>query len=246
MTPCVHRYSAGLGSDLRVNVTDLVTLATDALRYHGETASSTGSAGEHDHPLHCSDPAAALPRAFGIGLGLLSMQLDLVDGLLEQARKALTGSAEEAQEHLLTMDVLEQRLTAAERQREALHRLLVGLWAALVAANTAAWLEIACYPSLGAQEESALKNDFWLFSATVDALSEASAGVLREEVVITNDAGEEDLLEQALTASGVSSMRLESDGEARRLPPGEVNKRVLHVIKVCVDMALREGSVVQQ
>lgn len=220
-----------------------MSTATKALRHHGESsASNTGA--DPDHLLHCPDPDD-LPRCFGSALGLLSMQMDVVDRLVEHAQRRLEQSAGGgALEQQLVADGVTRSLEKAQHQRETLQSLLVALWAALIAANTPTWLELACYSSLGAQEEAALKDACWLYPATVDAAEEAAEGVLRQEVVL-NAADDNALLEQALTASGVTELRLEADGEVHHLPVGQVNSRVVHVVKVCVGMALADRKVLQ-
>lgn len=247
---------------VRMNVSDLVKLISRALRHHG--ASATVAVPDELHPLRASD-VSVLPRLFGIGLGLLSMQMDLLDSLIVAAAKEREGENDTAaaglslQSGRIALSQLEQqyaqhsqqgRLQQLRRQEESFAALLVDLWGSLIAANTLTWLELSCYPTLGAQEEVAVKTDCWLYGAIVGAVGEAASGNLRGELIPTVQqqaavvpAGKQSLLQQALSSSQVISKRLGSDGDIEDVRGGQENQRVVHIIKVCVNMALGAGSV---
>lgn len=237
-------------------MSDLVKLVARALRHYG--ASATLAVVDEQHHLHAPD-ASALPRLFGMGLGLLSMQMDLLDTLLVATTAAAAdntdGGGESGTALRTPLSLMEQqhaqqsqqvRLAQLRKQEESFAALLVDLWGSLIAANLATWLELSCYPTLGAQEEQAFRTDCWLFAAVASALGEASSGNLRGELIPTAQGNEgESLLQMALTSSQITSKRLGADGEVENTPGGNVNQRVVHIIKVCVNMALHEGALMQ-
>jgi hypothetical protein len=244
-------FSIDLSADARANVSDLVKIITGALRYHGEST-STGPVASAEHPLYVPD-TSALIRCFGIGLGLLSMQMDLVDGLIAESTSANAARESASLVGQFASSSAQSKLAELKDQQARLAAMQVELWAALIAANTSAWLELACSQSIGAVEEAAVRTDCWLFEGVVNALEDLQTGGLRQEMVALNvpvahgAAGTSaSLLDRAVAASGVAAMRLDADGECRNLPAGDTNSRAVHIIKVCVSMALNDGPQAMQ
>ena len=213
-------------------MSELIKLTTRALTHHGavsigglETAEGELSA----HPFTAPDPIS-LVRCFGVSLGLLSMQMDLLDALLSEASVSSEGEMESS-------DVSDHR-NELRRQLASFDDLLTQLWGALIAANTGAWLELSCYPSLGVQEEAVLTNECWLHAAVRQAVGDAASGNLREELIPADTAGSTGLLQRALENSRVAQKKLGVDGEVEELSSGQVNQRLVHIVKMCVDLAL--------
>lgn len=218
-------------------------LVTDALRYYGETTSSE-TAPDLEHALAVDDPSS-LVRAFGMGLGLLSMQLSMLDDL-EKETPDCAVATESVDGDIAAKTARETAATLAA-QREKLSSLVTGLWSAAIAANKQTWLELACYPSLGAREEARIKTDCLLYQMVANAVSEVSAGQVREELVPSGGAtAESDLLTKAMASSGVCDQHLSANGTAQQLPEGQTNSRVEHLLKVCVGSAMRNGEVPAQ
>ena len=242
-----------------MGVSELVILIAQALHYHGKAKLSglshdeIGDENEGD-PLRASDPTE-LPRCFGAGLGLLSMQLDLLD-TLQLNLTAQTAAADATLDSdggnvsaplapTSSVAVLEQQMAAKnirERQEklraqsEALNEQVLAMWSAIISANTSAWAELSSYCTLGVAEEEVLKRECWLFGALKQALAEVAGGNLRCELLPSDCSSS--LLDAAIAQSGVGSYRLSADGSAIQAT-GAPNNRVPHVIKVCVSLALR-------
>ena len=213
-------------------MSELIKLTTRALTHHGavsigglETAEGELSA----HPFTAPDPLS-LVRCFGVSLGLLSMQMDLLDALLSEASASAEGEMENS-------DISDHR-NELRRQLASFDDLLTQLWGALIAANAGAWLELSCYPSLGVQEEAVLTNECWLYAAVRQSVGDAASGNLREELIPADTAGSTGLLQRALENSRVAQKKLGVDGEVEELSSGQVNQRLVHIVKMCVDMAL--------
>lgn len=217
-------------------VSELIKITTRALSHHG--AASIGQLGAFEdelsaHPFTAPDPTS-LVRCFGVSLSLLSMQMDLLDALLSEATTPAEAEVEGS-------DASGHR-NELRRQLASFDDMLTQLWAALIAANTGAWLELSCYPNLGAQEEAVLTSECWLYAAVRQAVGEAANGNLREELIPSDTAGATGLLQRALHTSLVASKKLGIDGEVAELPSGQVNQRLVHIVKLCVDMALTGQS----
>lgn len=215
-------------------VSELVKIVTHALRFHGAASVSAPAEAEalSGHRLFTSDPSQ-LVRCFGVALSLLSMQMDLLDALLKEVEETAPQSEEFGQQSR------SERREELGRQMAALDGMSTQLWGALISANTAAWLELACVPALGAREEEVLRAECWLHEAVLSAARDAASGNLREELVPTGSSEKTDaLLHKALEASGITHKRLNGEGEAEDLPEGQSNQRIVHIVKICVGMAL--------
>lgn len=226
---------------MRVPVSELVKVITRALRYYGTTAFHDPS-----HPLSAATTTAqgaedSLPRCFSVALSLLSMQMDLLDTLLQGLSSGASGPD-------VNQDVSEQR-TEFLRQKASFADQLTELWAALLVANGELWLRLSAFPDLGAEQEEAMRSECWLFAAVASAVSDAAGGLLREELIPAEEErgnGGRALLQSALDASGLCGKQLGADGEIEELAAGKVNQRLVHVIKVCVGMALCGNQAEQQ
>lgn len=213
-------------------MSELIKLTTRALVHHGAVSIEGPGAAGGDlsaHPFTAPDPIS-LVRCFGVALGLLSMQMDLLDALLSEASASAEGEMESS-------DASDHR-NELRRQLASFDDLLTQLWGALIAANTGAWLELSCYPTLGVQEEAVLTNECWLYAAVRQAVGDAASGNLREELIPADTAGSAGLLQRALENSLVAHKKLGLDGEVEEISSGQVNQRLVHIVKVCVGMAL--------
>jgi len=258
--------NVGLHPDARANVSDLIKTVIAALRYNGQCSVNI-TRSDSDHPMHPSDPAS-LAKCFGVGLSLLSMQLDVLDGLSSAAEDAGMRTAGAEQTHatanseldreLSSNSTQQQRTADLERQRHALSALITELWAALISANLAVWMDLSCNSSLGSVEENTMKTECWLYENLSMALSEAQSNNLRSELIVTNNPSqsqsvegvsrlsEKSLLDKAIDSSGIATQQLDPvSGEIRTLPTGQVNARVVHVVKACVELAASEGRIMQ-
>jgi hypothetical protein len=181
-------------------------------------------------------------RCFGVCLGLLSMQLDMLDAFakLAGARAASTYASYATSTSTSTStsggDSNEAALEAAAREREelmfqgrSLSELLTLLWAALIRANAVTWLEVALRPSLGGAEEEMIRAEGLLFQAVAQAAPEVWGGRMRKELVPGSErlshtstspssplspssSAASDLLLDAITASGVTECTLDEQG----------------------------------
>lgn len=214
---------------MRVPVSELIKIITRALAFHGVASGEEQSS----HAYAAADPAD-LVRCFGMALGLLSMQMDLLDSLLGEVQASPAHPSEQ-----FGQPSQAERQGELRRQLASFDDMVTQLWGALIAANTAAWLELACYPALGSQEEQVLRSECWLHAAVASAVGDAASGNLREEL-IPSDTSEKTgaLLSKALQVSGLASKRLSNDGEVEEVPHGQSNQRLVHIIKICVGMAL--------
>lgn len=227
--------SLGLDREVRVPVSELVKIVTRALAFHGaaSVAAPVDMEGVSTHALFTSVPSQ-LVRCFGVALSLLSMQMDLLDALLKEVDETAPQSEE------FGLQSRGERQDELRRQMAALDGMATQLWGALIAANTAAWLELACYPALGAQEEEeVLRVECWLHDAVLCAVRDSTSGNLREELIPADSSEQTDaLLHKALEAAGIAHKRLNSEGEVESLPEGQTNQRIIHIVKICVGMAL--------
>lgn len=213
-------------------MSELIKITTRALTHHGAVSTGGFDSAEMDlsaHPFTAPEPVS-LVRCFGVSLSLLSMQMDLLDALLSEATSASEGEAEGS-------DASGHR-NELRRQLASFDDLLTQLWGALIAANTGAWLELSCYANLGAQEEAILTQECWLHAAVRQAVGDAASGNLREELIPSDTAGSAGLLQRALENSRVAHKKLGADGEVEEIAAGQVNQRLVHIVKMCVDMAL--------
>ena len=247
---CINVCFSAIGSrDMRINVTDMVEVVTHALQYQGETTSTTDLP-DPQHALYAPNPSE-LVRAFGLALNLLSMQLDLIDGLLAEttAQEAASSSSDvstSAMGRQYAEETHREKLSKLQKQQTKLSALIANLWGAVIKANKLTWLRLACYPTLGALEENTMKEECWLYHAIRIAINEVQAGNLREELLPytegENNQKESTLLEKAITASEISLFTLTSEGEISTLPTNQTNNRIIHVIKVCINTAEQEES----
>lgn len=227
-------FSLGLDREIRVPVSELVKVVTRALGFHGaaSVAAPVDAADISEHSLFAADPSQ-LVRCFGVALSLLSMQMDMLDALLKEVDETAPQSEE------FGLQSRAERHDELRRQMAALDTMATQLWGALISANSAAWLELACYPALGAQEEEVLRGECWLHDAVLSAARDSASGNLREELIPSDSTDQTDtLLQRALEASGITHKRLNSEGEAEGLPEGQSNQRIVHIVKICVGMAL--------
>lgn len=226
--------SLGLDREVRVPVSELVKIVTRALAFHGaaSVASPVDTEALSAHAFFTSDPSQ-LVRCFGVALSLLSMQMDLLDALLKEVDETAPQGEE------FGLQTRAERQDELRRQMAALDGMATQLWGALISANTAAWLELACYPALGAQEEEVLRGECWLHDAVLSAMRDSTSGNLREELIPADSSEQTDaLLHKALEASGIIYRRLNCEGEVESLPEGQNNQRIMHIVKICVGMAL--------
>ena len=216
-----------------MNVADLVRIVTHALFQHGAAEGLDNDS---------ADPSKLI-RCFGIGLGLLSMQMDVLKALIAAEQREVTElpSVSGLASQFLEQGRIDRELNL-QKQGETFSALLVELWAALISANTPVWLELSQHPALGAQEEEVMKSDCWLFEALQNAVNEVRSGELRSELLPSadNTASDDTLLQQVLAASGVTSKQLNEEGEIVNVPKHQRNHRVEHVVKLCMGLVFRE------
>ena len=218
-------FSLDFDREARLPVSDIIRTITRALQYQGSAAVRDPS-----HAL-AAEATSDLVRCFGVALSLLSMQMDMLDALLRETETEAEDEAEETGAN--------GQRNELQKQQRAFSAMLTELWAALIAANTSVWLELCCYSDLGVQEEMVLRNECWLYAAVASAIDEAAASNLREELIpIDTGDSSNTLLQKALSASGLCTKRLGSDGDIEELPSGQSNQRLIHIIKVCVGIAL--------
>lgn len=173
-----------------------------------------------------------LVRCFFIGVSLLSMEYDVAD--LMNSNKSGLVSAALHQDRAVAVQV-------------TLDRLLVKLWATLIRAQSSTWLDLSQRASLGAQEEQEVREGLWLYAAIKAILPDVRENKVRG-ALLPLPAGQGDsgkgLLDAALEASELGRQVWSRERRAWVTSPegGPRNDRVLHLVKVAVDMAWSDAA----
>eukprot|EP01034_Spumella_vulgaris_P021857 gene21857-27929_t len=149
-------------------------------------------------------------QCFGLGISLLHMQLEVVETL---ARAAPTPGS--SSKRAIDVDLA--------AQTDVLRNLLVSLWAALVTAQSEMWTDLSAIPNLSANEENLIREHCLLFKALVSVCDEVAQGNIKESLLPSVDG---ELLDAMVAVSGVAGSQ------------DAPNKRVVYILKVCVEMAL--------
>jgi hypothetical protein len=191
------------------------------------------------------DVIAASTAASSSSSGAASLQ----QRAARQAKRMTEQQASEKQQHL-------------RMQFDVLSAMQMGLWEAVLAANTPTWLELSCYPSLGPREEQRLCEECWFFQAVRGTAAEVRAGRMRGDMLPvpipaaaaaaggggsgigggSSSASEQQQhvsLQAAIAQSGLPRKQLSGDGEVVEIPPGRpANHRAEHLVKVCYELAM--------
>ena len=179
--------------------------------------------------------AASLTRCFAVGVSLLSMEYDVADRM-NQSKSRLVSSA-----------LHQDRVVA---MMASLESLLVLLWSSLIRVQTDSWLELSQRVSLGAQEEVEVRQNLLLYSVIRTLMSDLRERRLRSSLVPHPAGqaaegrlnGDTSLLDAVIDTSKIGSIVWNkasgqwSESETVR------NDRVVHLVKVCVDLAWSDAQ----
>ncbi len=196
---------------LRLNVESMVGLV---VRIVESQQDSTQSELSLDRPLDQSD----LVRYFGVGLSLLSMELDVVEAIAADSER--------------------------DKQLARLESMLQALWGAVVKVQTDAWLQLSACPDLSSVEEEMMRSGTVLYGALFQSLLQVAQNNISDALMLHNS---EDRLHSIIAHTGVDRLCFNRDGELQVIPEDKPrNERVVFVIKICVDLAVRAAQAARE